>query len=162
MATVAAQDPTNVLDQRIQWAISMRQKFSPSGMMNEDGSVNQDFFKPKRVVIVNERRWGEAEKEALYKGLEKYGVGKWREIGAEFLQGWEDQQIRIRASRLLGSQSLVRYVAWKGNKEAVDREYAKNKQIGEATGCWKNGTLVENDNGDVKKYMEKLEAEGKM
>ena len=35
----------------------------------------------------------------------------------------------------------------------VDAEYAKNKAIG-VTGCWKNGTLVEDDHGSVHKYME--------
>ena len=49
-------------------------------------------------------------------GLEKYGVGKWREISEELLPKWDDQAIRIKASRLMGSQSLARYVGWKGNR----------------------------------------------
>ena len=34
------------------WATEMRQKFSPPEMLNEDGSINQDFFKPTQVRIV--------------------------------------------------------------------------------------------------------------
>lgn len=84
---------------RVQWAASMRQRFSPAGMQNPDGSINQDFFKPKRVLLVNERKWGDAERDALYRGLEKHGVGKWRQIGEELLPGWDDQQIRIKVMR---------------------------------------------------------------
>ncbi len=36
----------------------------------------------------------------------------------------------------------------------VDAEYAKNKAIGEAIGCWKGGVLVEDDAGSVRKYFE--------
>lgn len=39
----------------------------------------------------------------------------------------------------------------------MDAEYARNKAVGEATGCWKSGTLVEDDDGSVRKY---LAAEG--
>lgn len=138
------------------YVMEMRRIFSPAGMLHADGSIDQGFFKPKRVVLINDRKWGDAERDALYRGLEHHGVGKWREIGAELLPGWDEQQIRIRASRLLGTQSLVRYVGWKGGRQAVDAEYARNKAIGEATGCWKNGTLVEDDSGSVRKYFEGL------
>lgn len=150
--------PSTSMQERIEYVIDLRRRFSPPGMLNEDGSVKQEFFKPKGVVIVNDKHWGAEERELLYKGLEKYGIGKWHEIAEEFLPNWEDQQIRIKASRLMGSQSLAKYVGWKGNKEAVENEFAKNKQIGEATGCWKSGVLVEDDNGTVKKYLEQMNA----
>lgn len=47
-------------------------------------------------------------------GLEEYGVGKWREISERYLPKWDDQSLRVKAARLLGSQSLARYVGWKG------------------------------------------------
>ena len=53
-----------------------------------------------------------------WQGLEKYGVGKWREIGEEFLSQWDDQALRLKACRLMGSQSLARYVGWTGDKYA--------------------------------------------
>lgn len=49
-------------------------------------------------------------------GLEKHGVGRWREIGAEFLPKWDDQALRGKTARLLGSQSLARYTGWKGDR----------------------------------------------
>ncbi len=49
-------------------------------------------------------------------GLEKFGVGKWGDISAELLPRWDDQALRVKAARLMGSQSLARYVAWKGNR----------------------------------------------
>lgn len=95
--------------ERLAYAAEMRRLFSPAGMVDEAGAIRQDYFKPKRVVLINDRKWGEAERDALYRGLELHGVGRWREIGAELLPGWDDQGIRVRASRLLGSQSLVRW-----------------------------------------------------
>lgn len=70
-------------------------------MLNPDGSICQDFFKPKQVLVVKEKRWGEAEKELLYAGLEKHGVGKWREIGALCSRMKEDAEIAGAASTSL-------------------------------------------------------------
>ena len=39
-------------------------------------------------------------------------------------------------------------------RTAVEAEFEKNKSIGHATGCWKSGMLVEDDNGSVKKALE--------
>ena len=43
-----------------------------------------------------------------------------------------------------------------GNREAVDAERAVNKAIGDRTGCWKAGVLVEDDAGSVKKALNEL------
>lgn len=52
-------------------------------------------------------------------GLEKHGVGKWREISEELLPKWDDQALRVKAARLMGTQSLARYVGWKGGWAGV-------------------------------------------
>jgi len=64
---------------------------------------------------------------------------------------WDETALRIKASRLMGSQSLARYPSWKGDRAAVDAEQARNRALGEQTGCWKSGVLVEDDNGSVAK-----------
>ncbi len=64
---------------------------------------------------------------------------------------WDETALRIKASRLLGSQSLARYPGWKGDRAAVDAEQARNRALGDATGCWKSGVLVEDDHGSVAK-----------
>uniref|UniRef100_A0A7S0UMB0 Myb-like domain-containing protein n=1 Tax=Polytomella parva TaxID=51329 RepID=A0A7S0UMB0_9CHLO len=152
--------PIGVSDERWNYVVEMRRNFSPAGVSNDDGSINQEFFKPQRVILVQEKKWGEAEREALYKGLQIYGVGKWRQIATTLLPLWDEQQLRIRSAKLLGTQSLARYVGWKGDKAAVDASYAFNKRVGEITGCWKAGTLVENDSQSVAKYLEEIEAKG--
>lgn len=43
-------------------------------------------------------------------------MGKWGDICAELLPRWDEQAVRVKAARLLGSQSLARYVGWKGNR----------------------------------------------
>lgn len=62
-----ADDPT--VQEKVSWANEMRLQFSPKGMCRDDGTINQDFFKPKRIIIqlTEARKWGEAEKIALLK-----------------------------------------------------------------------------------------------
>jgi hypothetical protein len=36
-------------EERVQWARDMRRLLSPPDMLLADGSVNQEFFKPKKV-----------------------------------------------------------------------------------------------------------------
>lgn len=36
--------------ERMDWVHLMRGKFSPAGMINEDLSIRQDFFKPEKVI----------------------------------------------------------------------------------------------------------------
>jgi hypothetical protein len=84
-------------------------------------------------------------------GIEKHGVGKWRDIIEEHTElcRYDDQFIRVETARCGGIQSLARNMGWKGDAAAVEAEYAKHKKIGEALGCWKGGVLVENDAGQV-------------
>ena len=51
-------------------------------------------------------------------GIELYGVGKWREI-SNHLPDWNDNELRSRTAKLLGSQSLAAYIGWRGRKYAV-------------------------------------------
>lgn len=76
------------------------------------------------------------------------------------LQRYDEQFIRIKAARMLGTQSLARHVGWKGNRATVDAEREKHRQLGEKLGCWKGGVLVEDDNGSVAKALAEAEAGG--
>lgn len=147
--------------ERLQWVHDMRSAFSPAAMLTDEGSINQEFFKPTKVVMVDDKKWDNNQRDLLYQALEKHGVGNWREISEQYLPKWDDQAIRIKASRLMGSQSLARYIGWKGNREAVDAERAVNKAIGDRTGCWKAGVLVEDDAGSVKKALNELACKAK-
>ena len=146
-------DISQQLAEKIAWGNSMHLQFSPQGVSLEDGSINQDFFKPKRIIIqlTEAKRWGESEKLALLQGIEKHGVGKWREIIQDHadLSRYDDQFIRLKTARLLGTQSLARHMGWKGDAAAVQKEYEFHKRLGEELGCWKGGVLVENDQGSV-------------
>ncbi len=51
--------------QKTEWAARLRQVLSPPDMLNDDGTIKQDYFKPRKVVIQQDRRWGDAEKEKL-------------------------------------------------------------------------------------------------
>jgi len=135
--------------EQVAYAIHMRQLFSPPGMLHDDGSINQEFFRPKKVVTLADRKWGDAEREQLYKGLEKYGVGKWRQMADDMLKGWDDNNIRLKAAKLLGCQNLSRYYGRHISRAEVVAELEANKQLGAQTGCWKNGMLVDDDKGTL-------------
>jgi hypothetical protein len=138
--------------ERIAYATRMRQLFSPPGMLQEDGSINQEFFRPKTVVTLADRKWGDAEREQLYKGLEQYGVGKWKQMAGDMLKGWDDTTIRLKTARLLGCQNLSRYHGRCFTRAQVEAELAANKQLGAQTSCWKNGMLVDDDSGTLAAY----------
>tara|TARA_B100001758_G_scaffold39995_1_gene31082 strand:+ start:523 stop:1005 length:483 start_codon:yes stop_codon:yes gene_type:complete len=143
-------------DPRVAWANAMRLVVTRKDAIHDDGSIDQAFFKPKKVVFERaSRKWGDVERAKLYEGLATHGVGEWGKMREKLLPEWDALSLRVKASRMMGTQSLARYPkGWRGDKAEVDAEYAKNKAIGEATGCWKNGTLVEDDHGSVHKYME--------
>lgn len=58
---------------------------------------------------------------------------------------------------------MRRRTVWRrrGHYEPADlaAEYQRNKAIGEATGCWKGGILVENDHGDAMEAIRKRDEE---
>ena len=73
-----------------------------------------------RIYQVQSERQNQAlECRNGLQGLEKHGVGRWKEVSAELLPRWDDQTLRVKASKLLGSQSLARYVGWKGDRWAT-------------------------------------------
>lgn len=94
-------------------------------------------------------------------GLEEHGVGKWREMITQHpeLRRYDDQFVRLKAGRLLGTQSLARHVGWRGGRAAVDAERERHRAIGERLGCWKAGVLVEDDHGSVAAALREAAAE---
>ena len=75
----------------------------------------------------------------------------------EYLPKWKAQDLRVKASRLFGSQSLARYTGRAFTKEAIDAEYTSNKELGVKTGCWKAGVVVEDDHGSFALALKNLE-----
>jgi len=155
------------LKRRIQWANALRKVVTRKDAIDaETGALQQQFFKPTKIVFeTSGKKWGDAQREKLYSGLHIFGVGEWTKMKEHFheeLGAWTTLDLRVKASRMLGTQSLSRYPkGWKGTKEEVDLEYEKHKEIGEKTGCWKSGTLVEDDDGSVAKLLKEREMEGK-
>jgi len=80
------------------------------------------------------------------------------QISSALLPRWDETALRIKASRLLGTQSLARYPGWRGDRAAVAAEAARNRAVGEAAGCWKGGVLVDDGSGAVPAAFAALEA----
>ncbi|GBC07590.1 hypothetical protein RclHR1_07550010 [Rhizophagus clarus] len=151
------------------WIKRMRLKFSvrpefeiTQNILHTDGSLNQDYFRPSKGSIPQiQRKWSDKERVLLIKGIEKYGIGHYKEISDEFLPDWSAQDLRVKTMRLIGRQNLQLYKEWKGDENAIKIEYEKNKNIGLKTGMWKAGTLVYDDNGVVLKMIQEMPNDNK-
>eukprot|EP01103_Thecamoeba_quadrilineata_P020322 TRINITY_DN865_c0_g1_i1.p1 TRINITY_DN865_c0_g1~~TRINITY_DN865_c0_g1_i1.p1 ORF type:complete len:404 (-),score=108.82 TRINITY_DN865_c0_g1_i1:168-1325(-) len=136
--------------QRQDWSRKLRLKFTVPEMLTEEGTINHEYFKPKRTHLRFARKWGDKEKELLITGIQKFGVGSWSAIRNEFLPAWEETELRLKSARLIGRQSLQAYKGWKGDHEAIAAEYQRNYTIGmKFPSAWKGGVLVADDGGVV-------------
>lgn len=61
--------------------------------------------------------------------------------------------MRVKTIRIIGRQNLQLYKGWKGNGDAIAREYEKNKEVGLKFGTWKQGCLVYDDDGFVEQEL---------
>ncbi|KAG0235548.1 hypothetical protein BGW42_005161 [Actinomortierella wolfii] len=151
--------PGHVLTDRQKRINEIRLKFCvreefpiTKNMIHPDGTLNQDYFRPPRGARAEpSRKWTEKERELLIKGIQKHGIGHFREISEEFLPAWSGNDLRIKAMRLMGRQNLQLYKDWKGSEAEIAREFELNKAIGLKYGAWKAGTLVADDEGLVAK-----------
>ncbi|KAF9092816.1 hypothetical protein BGX29_010276 [Mortierella sp. GBA35] len=154
--------PERVFDARQQRINEIRLKFCvrdefpiTKNMIHPDGTLNQDYFRPPKGAKAEvARKWTEKERELLIKGIEKHGIGHFREISEEFLPAWSGNDLRVKSIRLMGRQNLQLYRDWKGNEQDIAREFELNKAIGLKYGAWKAGTLVADDDGLVAKAIE--------
>ncbi|KAJ1853886.1 hypothetical protein LPJ73_002561 [Coemansia sp. RSA 2703] len=154
-------DP-NFWTQKQEWVKQMRLKFcrrtefpETHSIIDDDGMLNQEYFQPpKDAVAPTERKWGDDEKRKLLEGIEKYGIGHFREISETLLPDWSGNDLRMKAIRVIGRQNLQLYKDWRGDEQAVQREYERNKEIGLRFGTWKGGALVYDDDGHVLRAIE--------
>ncbi|KAF9545019.1 hypothetical protein EC957_011516 [Mortierella hygrophila] len=154
--------PERVFDARQQRINEIRLKFCvrdefpiTKNMIHPDGTLNQDYFRPPKGAKAEvARKWTEKERELLIKGIEKHGIGHFREISEEFLSAWSGNDLRVKSIRLMGRQNLQLYKDWKGNEQDIAREFELNKAIGLKYGAWKGGCLVADDEGLVAKAIE--------
>ena len=97
-------------DPRVAWANAMRLVVTRKDAIHDDGSIDQAFFKPKKVVFERaSRKWGDVERAKLYEGLATHGVGEWGKMRETLLPEWDALSLRVKASRMMGTQSLARY-----------------------------------------------------
>jgi len=143
---------------KIEWARQMRVKFTPADMLDSKGNLNSEYFKPKQTVV-KARKWTDKERKLLMKGIEKHGIGNWTLIKEESLEEWDVQELRLKTAILMGRQSLKQYHYWKGNEEAIAKEYERNRKIGHELGCWKGSVLVADDDGKVLQRIQETEPE---
>ncbi|KAG9327251.1 hypothetical protein KVV02_002704 [Mortierella alpina] len=151
-----------VFDARQQRINELRLKFCvrdefpiTKNMIHSDGTLNQDYFRPPKGAKAEvARKWTDKERELLIKGIEKHGIGHFREISEEFLPLWSGNDLRVKSMRLMGRQNLQLYKDWKGTEQDMAREFELNKAIGLKYGAWKAGTLVADDDGMVAKAIE--------
>ncbi|KAI8578319.1 hypothetical protein K450DRAFT_247259 [Umbelopsis ramanniana AG] len=163
---VKVEEPTNeevdpILHERQEWIKHMRLKFCirpefeiTKTMIHEDGTLNQDYFRPPKGAKPEEaRKWTDNDKTLLIQGIEKYGIGHFTEISRELLPKWSGNDLRLKTIRLIGRQNLQLYKGWKGNADDISRQFEKNKEVGLKYGTWKQGCLVYDDDGLVEQEL---------
>ncbi|KAL0083443.1 hypothetical protein F4703DRAFT_1110899 [Phycomyces blakesleeanus] len=149
------------LKDKQEWVKNFRLKFCvrpefeiTKNMIHDDGTLNQDYFRPPKGLKKEEaRKWTDVEKSLLIQGIEQYGIGHFGEISKELLPKWSTNDLRVKCIRLIGRQNLQLYRDWKGNEDSIMKEYERNKQIGLKYGAWKQGVLVYDDAGFVEKEL---------
>ncbi|KAJ3016625.1 hypothetical protein HKX48_003937 [Thoreauomyces humboldtii] len=142
-----------------EWVKKMRLQFCvredleiTRNIIHPDGTLNQDYFRPpKGIKLQGEvtKKWTDRERSLLILGIEKYGIGHFREISEELLPEWVPNDLRVKSMRLMGRQNLQEYRDWKGNEKTIKDEYDRNKEIGLRLDAWKAGVLVSNGDGRV-------------
>ncbi|KAI8820736.1 uncharacterized protein EV422DRAFT_496437 [Fimicolochytrium jonesii] len=142
-----------------EWVKKMRLQFCvrkdfevTKTIIHRDGTLNQEYFRPPRgTKLMGEevKKWTESDRALLVKGIEKYGIGHFREISEALLPAWQPNDLRVKSMRLMGRQNLQEYRGWRGTEEDIKAEFARNNEIGVRLGCWKSGVLVFDDDGLV-------------
>ena len=78
----ASEAPLKPAASRIDALRILRTKFCvDNGMADEEGNLNQDYFKPKHVS----KDWEDKERLALLKAVEEVGVGAFPKISSLYL-----------------------------------------------------------------------------
>merc|ERR1711991_938968 len=86
-------------EQKQEWARQMRLLFTPKDMLNQDGTLNEEYFKPVAPQNISVRKWGTDDAEALLKGIEEFGVGNWAPIKEKYLPKWEKKKKKKKISQ---------------------------------------------------------------
>lgn len=146
-----SQDEQRERARRLRLALCKREM-----LLGDTGNLNPEYFKAALQADGDEARaWGDDERQLLVRGLELHGVGAWSAIRASLLPAWKNNELRVKASRLVGRQNLKAYGGWKANAAMLDVERERNKAIAERlkadTGVdrWKGNVLVADDDGLV-------------
>lgn len=66
-------------------------------------SIDSYFRPPKGARVDAARKWTEKERELLVKGIQKYGIGHFRDISEDFLPSW------VSSGRLGEGSSKCKY-----------------------------------------------------
>ena len=103
------------------YAKNMRLTFSNKDMIREDGAINHKYFLVKKGTY-----WSKKEDEALIRGLEVFGVGKWQKIKFYELDNYNEIEVELRANILFGSKDLSHLAGKKLTRENVNAERKKN------------------------------------
>jgi hypothetical protein len=106
-----AQGPLTTHTERDAYARHMRQLFSPPDMLAPDGGINQEFFRPRMVVTLADRKWGEAERQLLYKGLAQLGVGRCARVGGGGVSAHQSHSSSDRGAHRRSSRGTATYRA---------------------------------------------------
>ena len=105
------------------YVYEMRKAFSHHHMILPNGELNHKYFLQKIG-----KYWSDEKTESLYKGIEKYGVGNWKDIQTHFLPGWGFTYIELHTKLLFHTSNIAPYIGSKYSQKEIE-EIASNNHI---------------------------------
>jgi len=116
----AQQGPFTSQEERECWLRDVRRALCPPQMLLEpSGDINQNFFRPDAILVLNHPKWGAAEEARLCQGIAQHGLGAWSQIAAQHLPGWDETSVKYRTAALLGCSDLRAHAGWKGGAAEI-------------------------------------------
>jgi hypothetical protein len=85
--------------ERRERARKLRMLFSPPEMLDDDGKINQTYFRPTRQLFnplsIQSLKWSEWQDSALLAGITQHGLHDWSSIIVEYLPNWVYQYLQL-------------------------------------------------------------------
>ncbi|KAJ6232794.1 hypothetical protein M0813_04601 [Anaeramoeba flamelloides] len=129
--TKKQREKTDQNDSRISYILKLRKEWMDPKTVNEDLSINKEYFLPtmSKIRFVQEKQKKNSEKinqNTLIQGILKFGVGKWEQISQHFFSNNQTyERLRIETRKLFQRDSILEYeqIFWKPeNMDLLNKE----------------------------------------
>ncbi|KAL9654608.1 hypothetical protein ABK040_006670 [Willaertia magna] len=109
----------------------LRMLFSPPELLNEDGSIDESYFRPNPSKLFNsdclqKLTWSKKEDEALREGIKEFGED-WTSIILKYLPDWDALELKEKTKELGLSTFLKEEKEKPNSKTKSDKKTKQTK-----------------------------------